>query len=223
MPNQCRLCSPKRQSRRQASKRRNRLTLGPADPRLACDEVMNEMIEVAIRTARRTLGCTTDGSARACGVGDCPRLVSTLGDSRETSGPRIDRIPPTRPPWWRRRHRGVPARGPLRCPRTSRRMACGAHESARIASRRATRRRGLEDTTITRAGAATATSRNGFFDPQFLSYCSLWTTNEAKAPRTTAWSGSHANLVCQLLVAPARATHYAYGCSKRLGSGVTLP
>ena len=82
-------------------------------------------------------------------------------------------------------------------------MACGAHESARIASRRAPRRRGLEDTTLTRAGAATATSRNDFFDPQFLSYCSLWTTNEAKTPRTTAWSGSHASLVC-LLVAPAQ-------------------
>jgi hypothetical protein len=82
-------------------------------------------------------------------------------------------------------------------------MSCGTPESARIASRRATRRRGLEDTTITRAGAATATSRNDFFDPQFLSYCSLWTTNEAKTPRTTAWSGSHASLVC-LLVAPAQ-------------------
>ena len=39
----------------------------------------------------------TDGSGRACGVGDCPRLVPTLGDRRETSGPRIDRIPPARP------------------------------------------------------------------------------------------------------------------------------
>ena len=34
----------------------------------------------------------TDGSRRACAVGDCPRLVSTLGDPRETSGPRIDRF-----------------------------------------------------------------------------------------------------------------------------------
>ena len=41
----------------------------------------------------------TDGSARVCGVGDCTRLVPTLGDPRETSGPRIDRIPPARPPW----------------------------------------------------------------------------------------------------------------------------
>ena len=41
----------------------------------------------------------TDGSRRACGVGDCPRPVPTLGVSRETAGPRIDRIPSTRPPW----------------------------------------------------------------------------------------------------------------------------
>ena len=40
----------------------------------------------------------TDGSGRACGVGACVRLVPTLSDPRETSGPRIDRIPPTRPP-----------------------------------------------------------------------------------------------------------------------------
>ena len=65
-------------------------------------------------------------------------------------------------------------------------MASGTHESARIASRRATRPRGLEDTTITRAGAATATSRNDFFDPQFLSYRSIRTTNEPNAPRTIA-------------------------------------
>ena len=47
----------------------------------------------------------TDGSAHACGVGDCPRLVPTLGGPGESSGPRIDRIPPTRPPWWRRQYR----------------------------------------------------------------------------------------------------------------------
>ena len=45
------------------------------------------------------------GSARACGVGDCkclPPILSGLGD---TSGPRIDRIPPTCPPWRRRQFR----------------------------------------------------------------------------------------------------------------------
>ena len=47
----------------------------------------------------------TDGSGRACGVGDCPCLVPTLSDPGETSGPRIDRIPPTRPPWWDRQNR----------------------------------------------------------------------------------------------------------------------
>ena len=48
---------------------------------------------------------STDGSARACGVGDCACIVPTLGDAGETSGPRIDRIPPTRPPWRRRQFR----------------------------------------------------------------------------------------------------------------------
>ena len=47
----------------------------------------------------------TDGNRRTCAVGDCPCLVPTLGDPGETSGPRIDRIPPTRPPWWRRQYR----------------------------------------------------------------------------------------------------------------------
>jgi hypothetical protein len=46
-----------------------------------------------------------DGSARACAVGDCTCIVPTLGDPRETSGPRIDRIPSTRPPWWLRQYR----------------------------------------------------------------------------------------------------------------------
>ena len=48
-----------------------------------------------------------DGSRRACGVGDCPCLVPTLGDLRETSGPRIDRIPLTRRPWRRRQYRDI--------------------------------------------------------------------------------------------------------------------
>ena len=47
----------------------------------------------------------TDGSRRACGVGDCPRLVPTPGASRETSGPRIHRIPPTRQSYWDRQYR----------------------------------------------------------------------------------------------------------------------
>ena len=47
----------------------------------------------------------TDGSRRACAVGDCPRLLPTNSGLRETSGPRIDRIPPTRPPRWHRQYR----------------------------------------------------------------------------------------------------------------------
>ena len=68
--------------------------------------------------AQRTLGDVSySGSG---GVGDCPRLISTLGDPRETSGPRIDRIPLTRPSWWRRQLATQeiycfwhPVRGPL--------------------------------------------------------------------------------------------------------------
>ena len=33
------------------------------------------------------------GSARVCGVDDCARLLPTLSDPREASGPRIGRIP----------------------------------------------------------------------------------------------------------------------------------
>ena len=61
----------------------------------------------------------TDGSARACGVGDNPCLVPTLGDPGETSGPRIDRIPSTRPPWWRRQYRELKKlifSAPSKCP-----------------------------------------------------------------------------------------------------------
>ena len=61
----------------------------------------------------------TDGSARACGVGDYPCLVPTLGDPGETSGPRIDRIPPTRPPWRRRQYRELKKLiflAPRKCP-----------------------------------------------------------------------------------------------------------
>ena len=60
-----------------------------------------------------------DGSRRTCGVGDYTCLVSTLGESREASGPRIDRIPPTRPPRWRRHCRELKKlyfRPPSKCP-----------------------------------------------------------------------------------------------------------
>ena len=60
-----------------------------------------------------------DGSARACAVGDCTCIVPTLGDPRETSGPRIDRIPSTRPPWWLRQYRELKKLfflAPSKCP-----------------------------------------------------------------------------------------------------------
>ena len=53
--------------------------------------------------AQRTLADVSySGSG---GVGDCPRLIPTLGDPWETAGPRIDKIPLARPPWWRRQYR----------------------------------------------------------------------------------------------------------------------
>ena len=56
--------------------------------------------------AQRTLGDVSyAGSGGVGGVGDCTRPVSTLGGLGDTSGPRIDRIPPTRPPWWDRQYR----------------------------------------------------------------------------------------------------------------------
>ena len=54
-----------------------------------------------------------------CGVGDYPCLVPTIGDPGETSGPRIDRIPSTRPPWWRRQYRDLKKLlflAPSKCP-----------------------------------------------------------------------------------------------------------
>ena len=47
------------------------------------------------------------GSGHARGVGACACLVTTLSDLRETSGPRIDRFPSTRPPWCRRQYRDI--------------------------------------------------------------------------------------------------------------------
>ena len=60
-----------------------------------------------------------DGSTRARGVGDCACLVQTLCDLGETSGPRIDRFPPTRPPWWDRQYRELKKlffSAPSKCP-----------------------------------------------------------------------------------------------------------
>ena len=54
--------------------------------------------------AQSTLGDVSySGSGGVGGVGDCTCLLPTLGALGETSGPRIDRIPSTRPPWWWRR------------------------------------------------------------------------------------------------------------------------
>ena len=53
--------------------------------------------------APRTMGDVSySRSGGVGGVGDCTCLVPTQNDFRKASGPPIDRIPPTRPPWWRR-------------------------------------------------------------------------------------------------------------------------
>ena len=65
----------------------------------------------------------SDGSRRACGVGDCTRLLPTLSDLREASGPRIDRIPQRQPPHYTANPTRAPAvqkwlskRSPWTCP-----------------------------------------------------------------------------------------------------------
>ena len=70
--------------------------------------------------AQRTLGdvpySRSDGVG---GVGDCARLLATLGDLRETSGPRIDRIQPARPSWRDRQFRELKKLiflAPRKCP-----------------------------------------------------------------------------------------------------------
>ena len=76
-------------------------------PRELWIEIFGKSWSRAIERKGPCLYVCTDGSRRACGVGDCPCLVPTLGDLGETSGPRIDRIPPTRPPWRRRQYRDI--------------------------------------------------------------------------------------------------------------------
>ena len=74
-------------------------------PRELWIEIFDKSWSRAMERKGPCLYVCTDGSARACGVGDNPCLVPTLCDPGETSGPRIDRIPSTHPPWWRRQYR----------------------------------------------------------------------------------------------------------------------
>ena len=63
-------------------------------------------IMVQVRALLGTcLDLSTDGSAHACGVGDCSRLERTPSDPCETSSAGIDRFPLARPPWRRRQYR----------------------------------------------------------------------------------------------------------------------
>ena len=82
-------------------------------------EIFGKSWSRAIERKGPCLYVCTDGSRRACGVGACARLVATLGAPRETSGPRIDRFPPTRPPWCRRQYRELNKlffSAPSKCP-----------------------------------------------------------------------------------------------------------
>ena len=76
-------------------------------PRELWIEIFGKSWSRAIERKGPCLYVCTDGSRRACGVGACARLVATLGAPRETSGPRIDRFPSTRPPWCRRQYRDI--------------------------------------------------------------------------------------------------------------------
>ena len=82
-------------------------------------EIFGKPWSRAIERKGPCLYVCTDGSRRACGVGDCPRLVPTPGASRETSGPRIHRIPPTRQSYWDRQYRELKKlifSSPSKCP-----------------------------------------------------------------------------------------------------------
>ena len=68
-------------------------------------EIFGKSWSRAIERKGPCLYVCTDGSRRACAVGDCPRLLPTKSDPRETSGPQIDRIPSTRPSWRDRQYR----------------------------------------------------------------------------------------------------------------------
>ena len=82
-------------------------------------EIFGKSWSRAIERKGPCLYVCTDGSRRACGVGACARLLPTKSGLRETSGPRIDRIPATRPPWRRRQYREVKKlffSAPSKCP-----------------------------------------------------------------------------------------------------------
>ena len=70
--------------------------------------------------AQRTMGDVSySGSGGVSGVGDCTCKLPTSKDPRETSGPRIDRIPSTRPSWRDRQYRDIKKLiflAPSKCP-----------------------------------------------------------------------------------------------------------
>ena len=94
---------------------RQRLVL----PRDLWIEIFGQSWSRAIECKGPCLYVCTDGSARACGVGDCTCIIPTLTDLRKASGPRLDRIQPARPSWRDRQNRELKKRvfsPPSTCP-----------------------------------------------------------------------------------------------------------
>ena len=124
-----------------------------------------------------------DGSARACGVGDCPCLVPILGDPGEASGPRTDgfhRLDYLRTPG------ATGARGREDLQGSRRRRACGGTYSRRrspaILDHDARRIYQWRDHGL--GSSNTANEKNTVFTPKFSPYRSLWTMNGPNGPQT---------------------------------------
>ena len=88
-------------------------------PRKLWIEIFGKSWSRAIERKGPCLYVCTDGSRRACGVGACACIVQTLSELRETSGPRIDRIPLARPTPLARQYRELKKLiflAPSKCP-----------------------------------------------------------------------------------------------------------
>ena len=127
---------------------------------------------------------STDGSARAFGVGACARLIPTLGGPGEASGPRTDGFHwlgyPRTPP----RHSGARPRRPLWVAV----MAClwGDVLSKKNPGDTGPRRQQEFHWRDHGLGSShTANLKITAFTPQFSPYRSLWTSGEAKGVPTT--------------------------------------
>ena len=98
-------------------------------------EIFGKSWSRAIERKGPCLYVCTDGSARACGVGDCTCIVPTLGDPRETYLAGIDRIPLARPPWTVGRPRPRIKKFPFSAPGTCHIVLFGPLANGRILKR----------------------------------------------------------------------------------------